>query len=517
MAKQMLNKETFKVERHAFTTVIDAVVEGIISSGVKAVYNYPGRPATYLIDKLKEKKEKKEKSKIDIDIQDYLPNEYVAAGKGFGSSVAGCERSLVVFKDVGANVACDHFYCLNHIGINRGLVFFIADDPSAWHSQNEEDSRGIYFNAGLPILEPFDANSAYYCTKIAYELSEITRLPFFIRTTARALTETFASNDDLKNVTIPFAKDFVDIPFDAKNRWLSIFSTVEEDKEELYQKHEELAKYFDESNLNVVKGKGRLGVIASGFIATQLENEKLIDNSLSLLKLATVFPLPENQLLGFIEGKEKILVIDQGEPLLEMLIRDIVHRNGWNIPVYGKLDGFVRRVGEFRDNDLKLSIDALKSNIKPKKFPKHKKIAKAPAFEKDSPYRILVETLRDAVKEAGVRPLYVADAGQSSRIPDTPDLEDLLHLETTMGGVISYLSGGIEAYKRIGKEAPFKGIAYVGDSDLLHSAFPGVCEAATKDHPILMILTDNQGAVSTGGQPHLGMKFDDNMKIISFK
>ena len=510
MSQELLNKTAKKENEILFSTIIDALTSGIKQSNVKVVYNYPGRPATHLVDDIKKKIS-------NIDVQDYLPNEFVAAAKAFGSSVAGAERSLVVFKDVGTNVACDHFYCLNHVGINRGLVFFISDDPSAWHSQNEQDSRGIYFNAGLPILEPYDPCSAYYSVLLAYELSEIIRLPVFIRTTGRALVESFnPEKNDLKEIKIPYAADFIDIPFDAKNKWLSIFGTVEEDKEELIQKQNKLTDYFENIGINLIKGTGKLGIIVSGFPGAQLENKKLV-NDISLLKLVTVFPLPENTILNFIKDKERILVLEQGEPLLELLVRDLAQRRGYTKPILGKVNGFVRKVGEFRDDDLQISVNALKNNKPPDVFPKHKQIAKAPAFEKNDGFKIMIECLREAVKIVGCRPLYCGDAGQSSRIPETPGYEDLLHMETTMGCVVSYLSGGIEGYKRRGVAVPFKGIAYVGDSDFFHSALPGICEAVAKDHPILMLLVDNQGAVSTGKQPHLGMKINNEIKQLSIK
>jgi indolepyruvate ferredoxin oxidoreductase alpha subunit len=90
-------------------------------------------------------------------------------------------------------------------------------------------------------------------------------------------------------------------------------------------------------------------------------------------------------------------------------------------------------------------------------------------------------------------------------------------METTMGGCISFLSGAVEAYKRSGRELPFKAIAYVGDSDFFHSAFSGICEAVSKNHPILMILMDNQGAVSTGKQAHLGMPIKEGITQISIR
>lgn len=513
MANQLLDKlnnlELIK-QKVTFSNICSAIGEALKASNVKVVYNYPGRPATFLVDHIKE-------NLPNIEVQEYLPNEFVATNKGFGSSVAGCERSLVIFKDVGVNVACDQFYCLNHVGINRGLVFFICDDPSSWHSQNEEDTRGIYFNAGLPILEPHDQYSAYYSVLLAYELSEIVRLPFFIRTTGRALKETFKiEKNDYTQVKIPVSDDFVDIPFDARNKWLSIFGTVEEDKEELLQKQKALQEYFEVVGINLQKGSGKLGIIASGFPAAQLELEGLLKD-ISLLKLVTLFPLPEKTILNFIKDKDRVLIIDQGEPLLEILIRDLAHRNNVLVPILGKQDGFVRKVGEFRDDDLKLSVKALKENKLVQTFPKHKIIAKAPAFEENNGFKIMIECLREAVKKTGVRPLYCGDAGQSSRIPETPGYEEMLHMETTMGSVVSYLSGGIEAYKRSGQEIPFKGIAYVGDSDFFHSAFSGICEAISKDHPILMLLVDNQGAVSTGKQSHIGIKINKNIKQLSIK
>jgi len=510
MAKELLNKVKDLGNKHLFSGMLDALAFGVKQSNVKVIYNYPGRPATLLLEKVRE-------LYPEIDAQDYLPNEFVATAKGFGSSVAGCERSLVLFKDVGTNVACDHFYCLNHIGINRGLVFFISDDPSAWASQNEEDSRGIYFNAGLPIFEPHDPYSAYYSILASYELSEMYRLPFFIRTTGNALKESFNPDKNTFNdLSIPFVKDFIDIPFDALDRWKSIFSTVEEDKDELYEKQKNISKCFETIGLNTVKGSDSLGVIASGFPASQLEIENLVEG-VSLLKLVTVYPLPEETIMKFLADKERILIVEQGEPLLEMLIRDCAQRHGYAKPISGRINNFVRKTGEFRDDDLKLSIEAFKKNKPISVFPKHKLIAKAKEFKSDDGYRIMLDTLRKAVKTVGCRPLYCGDAGQPSQIADTPGYEDLLHMETTMGCAVSYLSGAVESYKRANLKIPFKGIAYVGDSDFYHSAFPGICEAISKDHPILMLLVDNGGAVSTGNQPHIGMNINKDIKVISIK
>lgn len=508
--KELLKSKSELKDQKNLSNVVDAVTLAVKDSNVKVVYNYPGRPATSIAENIK-------KNFADIVVQDYLPNEFVATAKGFGSSVVGCERSLVLFKDVGVNLACDLLHCINHTGINRGLIFFISDDPSAWHSQNEEDSRGIYFNAGLPILEPNDQYSAYHSVRLAYELSEIYRLPFFVRTTGRLLKESYdIENNSFSDFQIPFSENFIDIPFDAKDQWKSIFGTVERQRKELSKKQELISKYYSDCSLNKVICSGKLGIIATGFPATQLQNEKLLEG-ISLLKLVTLFPLPEKLIIDFMKDKERILVIDQGEPLLELLVRDCAQRNGYNNLILGKNNGFVQKVGEFRDDDLKISVNALKNNSASVIFPEHKVIAKAPALEEKNHFKLMLECLREAVKEVGCRPLYAADAGQACRVPDTPGLEDMLHMETAMGPSVSFLSGGIEAYKRGGLDIPFKGIAYIGDSDFFHSALPGICEAIAKDHPILMLLIDNQGAVSTGTQPHLGMKTEKGIQELSVR
>jgi indolepyruvate ferredoxin oxidoreductase alpha subunit len=94
-----------------------------------------------------------------------------------GAAVAG--RSLVCAK-VGMSVTpTDHGG--RSIGTHAGMVWLIGDDPGAWGSQNEQDSRYLGAFAEVPILEPSSPQEGYRMMGYAFELSERYRLPLMLR------------------------------------------------------------------------------------------------------------------------------------------------------------------------------------------------------------------------------------------------------------------------------------------------------------------------------------------------
>ncbi|MCE2604055.1 hypothetical protein LH384_33750, partial [Pseudomonas aeruginosa] len=75
-------------------------------------------------------------------------------------------------KHVGLNVAADPFFTAAYTGVTGGLVVLVADDNGCHSSQNEQDSRYHGRGAGVPILEPANAQECKDFMKYAYELSE---------------------------------------------------------------------------------------------------------------------------------------------------------------------------------------------------------------------------------------------------------------------------------------------------------------------------------------------------------
>ena len=147
-----------------------AIVRGAIEAGVGVVTCYPGTPSSEVPDTFFEL------SKESDIYTEYSTNEKVALEVGAGSAVSGI-RTLVTMKCVGMTVAADPLMTLAYIGVEGGLVVLVADDPSLYSSQNEQDNRYYGKLSGLPVLEPSTPQEAKEMTRYAFDLSEEMKMP----------------------------------------------------------------------------------------------------------------------------------------------------------------------------------------------------------------------------------------------------------------------------------------------------------------------------------------------------
>src|ERR1017187_1585506 len=142
----------------------EAIARGAWEAGVRVATGYPGTPSTEILESLGGY------DPGDVYAQ-WSTNEKVALDIASGASFAGV-RALVGLKQVGLNVAADSLMSLAYIGAHGGLVIVVWDDPGIYSSQNEQDSRIFGRFAGVPVLEPVDAQEALDFTRLGFELSE---------------------------------------------------------------------------------------------------------------------------------------------------------------------------------------------------------------------------------------------------------------------------------------------------------------------------------------------------------
>ena len=152
-----------------------AVARGAWEAGVHVASAYPGTPSTEITEEL---------ARFPEVYSEWSPNEKVALEVGIGASIKGA-RAIVSMKHVGLNVACDPLFTASYTGVNGGLVIAVADDPSVFSSQNEQDTRLTAVSAKVPVLEPSDSQEAKDFTKLAFELSEKYDTPVILRLTTR--------------------------------------------------------------------------------------------------------------------------------------------------------------------------------------------------------------------------------------------------------------------------------------------------------------------------------------------
>ena len=128
----------------------EAIARGVLEAGVRLVALYPGTPSSEIGNKL-------------TFMAPHIPNFYFefSANEKVALEVAGAAavtgvRSMMVCKGPGLNVAADPFFSLAYTGVRAGMVIVVADDPSMWSSQNENDSRYYALMGNMPMVEPAD-------------------------------------------------------------------------------------------------------------------------------------------------------------------------------------------------------------------------------------------------------------------------------------------------------------------------------------------------------------------------
>jgi len=151
---------TGKKEERLFLLGNEAAVRGALEGGVGIASTYPGTPASEVGNVF---------SRIAKDAGIYFEfssNEKVALEVSAAAAISGV-RSFVAMKCVGLNVASDSFMSTIYEGVRGGMVVFVADDPSMYSSQNEQDDRLYARISGSPLLEPSNPQEVKDSVKFA--------------------------------------------------------------------------------------------------------------------------------------------------------------------------------------------------------------------------------------------------------------------------------------------------------------------------------------------------------------
>ncbi len=157
----------------------EAIARGAIEAGVRFATSYPGTPASEVLERLADVAE-------DLGIHvEWSTNEMVAVEAAAAASFSGF-RSITSMKQNGLNVIVDFLKTLAYHGTGSGgQLIVVADDPQAWSSANEQDSRLAAKFMEIPILEPSSHQEAKDLIPYAFNLSERYNIPVIIRETTR--------------------------------------------------------------------------------------------------------------------------------------------------------------------------------------------------------------------------------------------------------------------------------------------------------------------------------------------
>ena len=468
----------------------ESIARGVLESGVRLVALYPGTPSSEIGNNLTFMA-----PHIPNFYFEFSTNEKVALEVAGAAAVAGV-RSMMVCKGPGLNVAADPFFSLTYVGVRGGMVIVVADDPSMWSSQNENDSRYYALMGNMPMMEPADPIEAKSMLLEAYKFSEKLELPVLFRTTTR-VNHTRAPVRFGKILSRPdkieFEKDpfrFVPIPSVARKRHPWLLGQIDIARE-----------LSEKSPLNFVEGKGDLGIITSGVSYNYVvEALSTMGIKAEVLKLGITHPIPEKMITKFLQRHKQVMIVEELEPFLETHARRLAHLNNVNVDILGKEQGIFSRTYEYSP---RIVMDALKE-ITTRNTPINweeidKKTQELPELPPrppllcaGCPHRATYYAIRAATRGKAI---YPSDIGCYT-LSIAPPLEtaDILF---DMGSSITTACGLAEVTDQ-------DVVATIGDSTFFASGLPGITNAVYNQHRICVVVLDNRTTAMTGHQPHPG-------------
>ena len=493
----------------SFLTIIkllmgnEAIARGAIEAGVNIVTGYPGTPSTEVLENVSRYAE-------GCGIYtEWSSNEKVALETAVGAAYSGA-KTLVTMKQVGLNVASDPLMSLSYIGIKGALILMVADDPGPHSSQTEQDTRAFGRFANIPVLDPSNPQEAYEFVKLAFLISHKFETPVILRTTTRvshSCGDVVLATEEPRPVQANW-EGFV------KDRRWTIFPKLTAERHPLLEGLQtNLSEYFSGLPCNSVSGSGKIGILASGVSALYVKEAiKGFEELFTFFKVGTVYPFPGKAAFSFLQGIEKLLVIEELDPYLEEQALQLIGKTHLQVDVYGKTNGFFPVSGEYTA-DLVLDginrvLESLGRNVRLSHAVPAVSGSKLPALPVRAPtlcagcmHRTVFYAFKQAAKqlkkEAQVDSVFSGDIGCYTLGNAYP----LNMVDTCL-----CMSAGVSIAGGLSRTNPeVRQVAFIGDSTFFHSGIPAVVNAVYNRANITIAVLDNWTTAMTGHQPHPGI------------
>lgn len=434
----------------------------LIRFGIRTVLTVPGFPTTELADDL---------DALGADVRD-AHNEKTAAELAYGLSVAGVPSAVLV-KGNGALLCAEPMQNAGPHRTGAPLLLVVGDDTQAQRSTVPTDARSLGQLLGLAT---FDLPSGSLCTDTvvaALDAAVATRRPVILRYTGwlsvpERLDEGAAAGAEPRPGRF---EPWESATVTKLARYLDFAVT----------RADELDAVARESPREQRAGNGPLGILASGSTWDALVEQLPEDGSLSALGITISAPLPP-QVVDFCRGLDRVVVLEEGLPVVEDALQLRLSRAGVRCVVVGQRSGSLPALGPRSVEDV---LTALRGDAAP------------------SP-ELTLRTPDPDPEHHEYRKLFLALKGLDRKVPMHVCVGSCIaamyppyELATTalnLGGAT-----GVAAGAAVATGEPT--IALIGDYSMVHSGGDGHDHIYQRDLPVLTIVLANGRSAKTGGQP----------------
>ena len=491
-----------------------AITKALLESGVGYVGGYQGAPISHLMDVLADAEELLAELGVRFEAN---ANEAAAAAM-LAASVHYPIRGAVTFKGpVGVNVASDALANLSSSGVTGGAMVIVGEDYGEGSSIMQERSHPFAMKAQMWLLDPRpNLPSIVKMVSDGFDLSEASNTPVMLMVRIRSchVTGSFTCRDNqrprltvreaLSNPRSDFARvvlppmSYAHEQDKVKNRWPAAEKFIVE---------RGLNEFFGPRDANfgiVVQGGMYNGVIRA------LQRLGLADiygnTDVPLYVLNVTYPLISSQFLQFCEGKEHVLVVEEGQPeFIETQLGSYLYRAGSQVKLHGK--GLFPMAGEYTGV---VMLDAVESFIRtaaPQMLPAAVRAPnmempaipdlsktvpiRPPGFCTGCPERPIFAAMKLVEKELGKHQI-AADIG-CHLFASLPPFEIG---GATMGYGLGPAANG--AFDGGGEKRP---VAIIGDGGFWHNGLSSsFTNMAFNKSDGVAIIVDNYYSAATGGQ-----------------
>ncbi|MBK5101527.1 MAG: indolepyruvate ferredoxin oxidoreductase subunit alpha [Desulfobacteraceae bacterium] len=467
----------------------EAIARGALEAGVSFATCYPGTPSSEIPEQFF-----RISQETDLYFE-YSTNEKVALEVGAGAAISGL-RTMVTMKHVGLNVAADPLMTLAYLGVKGGMVIINADDPLLFSSQNEQDNRYYARLSSLPMLEPTSTQEMKDLTVLAFDLSEELELPVIIRTTTRLnhirgavrLGELRPRKTKDRFQKNPF--HFVAVPAVSRNL-----------HKLLLEKYNRALQKSESWPYNQIIGNGKWGIVTNGvsfnYVKDALSDLGIADQ-VSILKMGLSWPLPKELCTRFFEQVEKVLVVEELEPVMENDLRAIAQERGLTLPINGKEVGGLSRLFEYDPGMVRGAIAeyfgvayTAPHMLDLSDLPTLP--ARPPNLCAGCPHRATFYAVKEVYGPEAINPTDIGCYTLGFLPP------------ISMGDIVICMGSSVSTSCGFSRATDQKVVSFIGDSTFFHSGITGLINAVHNNHNFTLVILDNGTTAMTGHQPHPGV------------
>ena len=343
-----------------------AVTKGLLQSGVAYVGGYQGAPISHLMDVLGDA------SEILAELDVYFENSAseATAAAMLAASVHYPLRGAVTFKStVGTNVASDALANLASGGVLGGALIIVGEDYGEGSSIMQERSHAFAMKSQMWLLDPRPNLTAIVdFVEKGFELSEASSTPVMLELRLRSchLHGTFIAKDNKRPAFT--LREAIENPQRDTSRVVLPPASFTHEQEKVKERWPAAVRFIQENELNefISENRESVGIILQGGLFNNVNralellglSDPYGNSEIPLYVLNVTYPIIDQEVLRFCEGKDAVLLVEEGQPdYIEQNLNTVLRRAGDLTLLHGK--DLLPVAGEYTPAAVTRGINAL--------------------------------------------------------------------------------------------------------------------------------------------------------------